>query len=317
MTITTTSGVNAFDRNMYQTLASAAAKYHRENYFGVLEAFPTKICGFNVDSYKKPIFGASEGITGGKPGVNSLSMQTAKSHKVHGLANVNAHLAWDPEDVMKLGPQFVEQKQEQLAEWARQATISMFKGVYSEGYNSSIVGQGELIADGILTNATSVVDLDGTDSTLAAAGDVYKALTKFVKTIPLRYVQGKTINLLMDAEFFSRANGSTFTNASGVTEWEQFLRFYRDGPSPYKIGNVFFSDDLALDASADTVGTHSRLVAWIADPAIVERAYSRGFSMLGETINYAGGVDQMWTVKMGGCVHDATGVLYSEQIAWS
>ena len=317
MTITTTTGINAFDRKFYQDLASKAAKYHREMYKGVLEAIPMIQLNFNIDSYKKPIFGASEGITGGKPGVLSEAMQTAKSHKVHGLANVNAHLAWDDEDIMNLGPQFVEQKAEQLSEWARQGVISVMKGVYSEGYNSSIVGQGELIADGIQTNATSITNLDGTNSALVAAGDVYKALVKMVESIPFRYIDGiGSVNLLMNPYFYSMANSALFTNDSGVTEWEQFLRFYKSSDSPYKVGKIFFSDDLALVGGTDTVGTHSRIMAWVEDPAIVERAYSRGFGIMGETKNYANGVDQMWTVKLAGCVNDANGVSFSDQITF-
>ena len=317
MTITTTTGINAFDRKFYQDLASQAAKYHREMYKGVLEAIPMKQLNFNVDSYKKPIFGASEGITGGKPGVNSSAMMTAKSHKVHGLANVNAHLAWDDEDIMNLGPQFVEQKGEQLSEWARQGVISVLKGVYSEGYNASIVGQGELIADGIQTNATPIINVDGSDSVLDAAGDVYKALVKMVESIPFRYIDGTgSVNLLMDPHFFSMANSALFTNDSGVTEWEPFLRFYKAADSPYKVGKIFFSDDLALVGGTDTVGDHSRIMAWVEDPAIVERAYSRGFGIMGETKNYANGVDQMWTVKLAGCVNDANGVSFSDQITF-
>lgn len=319
MTITSTTGVNAFDRKYYQAISEKAAKYHREMYRGILEAVPMKMLPFNVDEYKKPIFGASEGIYGGKPAVNGKIMQTAKSHKVHTLANVNAHLAWDPEEIMALGPQFVEQKNEQLAEWARQATMSVFNGVYTEGYSATNVGQGELIADGLLTNAGSVIDLDGTDSTLTAAGDVYTALSTFMEAIPFRYVEAGPINLLMDELFYNQANSTTFTNDSGVTEWEQFMRFHGpNGESPRKVGKIFFSNDLALSASADTVGTHSRLVGWVSDPSIAERAYSRGFGLAAkEVMNYAGGVDQLWTVKLAGCIHDTNGFKYSEQIAWS
>ena len=317
-TIVTTTGINTFDRQYYQAISDKAAKYHREGFGGILESIPIKQCAFNVDEYKKPVFGASEGITGGKPGINSDVMKTAKSHKVHKLANVNAHLAWDPEEITSLGPQFIEQKDEQLMEWTRQATLSVFKGVYTEGYSSTNVASGELIADGLQTNATSVVDLDNTDSTLAASGDVYSALTKFVESIPFRYVDGNNINILMDPLFFRKANSTTFTNDSGVTEWEQFKRFYIDGASPYKVKNIYFSQDLALVGGTDTVGTHSRLMGWVSSPSVLERAYSRGFSLAApEVMNYAGGIDQFWTVKLGGCVHDANGVIFSEQIAWA
>jgi len=317
--VTETTGINAFDRKFYQAISDKAAKYHREMYSGILEAIPVKQIQFNKDSYKKPIFGASNGITGGKPSVDKAMMQTAKEHKVYDLKNVNCYLHWDDDDIMALGPQLIEQNDEQIAEWGRQASISIFKGVYSDGYNASIVGQGKKLTDGLIDQATSITNLDGTNSALLAEGDVYKALTKFVQSIPFRFIDGGgKINLLMDPLFFAMANSKLFTNDSGVTEWEQFLRFYKAGDSPYKIGKVFFSNELALDGSTDTVGTTSRLIGWINKPSILERCYSRGFGKMGpDARSIVNGVSQAWTTKLAGCVHQNEGFIYSDAITWA
>jgi hypothetical protein len=312
--VTTTSGVNAFDKRYYQAVAEQAAKYHRENYNGILNGIPMKKIEWNKDEYKKPIFGESTGVYGGKPSLDAEQMLTAKSHKVWRLKNVNGKLVYDEDDMMKLGEKLAQERQEQIAEWTRQANMSLFHGVYTKGYDGR-TPQGVALNDGFITNAQSVTNLNGTDSQLDASGDIYASLTKFVETIPYRYMENAQVNLLMDPLFFRKANSSTFTNDSGVTEWEQFIRFYRSDASPYRIGNVYFSNDLVLD-SGDTVGTNSRLFGWVSSPNVVERVYSRGFQMMGEFKNHIGGVTQTWTTKLEGCVHDNNGVIYSDKITY-
>ena len=312
---TLTSNVNAFDKRLYQAISERAAKYHRE--MPAVSIIPAKQLQFNVNQYKKPIYGESVGVQGGEPSLEKEMMLTPKSHKVYDLKNVNAYIYWDQDDLMEQNGYLQQQKDEQLSAWARIANISLWKGVYDKGYNSSGVGQGKKLINGFLDDASSVIDLDGTDSVLASSGDVYKALVKMITSIPYRYVQGKEIVLGMTPHFYDMANSTTFTNTSGLTEWEQFYRIHMDGVSPYQVSkNVIFSNDLFLQ-STDTLNTNDRLVAFITDPNIVERAYSRGFGLMGEAKNYVGGITQSWTVKLAGCVHDSNAFLFSEQIAWS
>jgi len=322
---TLTENVNVFDKKFYEALSSRAAKYGRENATGALIGrIPLAPgIGFNQNRYKKPIYEESEGVIGGKPGLLDGAIQTVKDTKYYDMKNVSIHVYWDQDDMMEQGEFLAQQKMEQLDEWARQANMSVMKGVYTKGFSQPAVaatgsaGQGSKLNDGILANATTVASLSGGNSALVAAGDVYKALVKMVESIPFRYIDGiGSVNLLMNPYFYSMANSALFTNDSGVTEWEQFLRFYKSSDSPYKVGKIFFSDDLALVGGTDTVGTDSRIMAWVEDPAIVERAYSRGFGIMGEDRNYANGVDQMWTVKLAGCVHDANGVSFSDQITF-
>jgi len=182
---------------------------------------------------------------------------------------------------LKLVP---DHKDEQLMEWARQATLSLFKGVYTKGYTNG-EGGGILIAPGFQTNATSVTKLNGIDSNLDAA-DVYKALTKFVGSI--RGVG--EISLLMDPLFFKMACGVL---------------------GQFKVKNVYISQDLALVGGTDIPGTHSRLMGWVNNSSILERVYSRGFGLAAEL-----GDLQIYAVRLVGCVHDPRGVIFSEQISW-
>jgi hypothetical protein len=182
---------------------------------------------------------------------------------------------------LKLVP---DHKDEQLMEWARQATLSLFKGIYTKGYTNG-KGGGILIAPGFQTNATSVTKLNGIDSNLDAA-DVYKALTKFVGSI--RGVG--EISLLMDPLFFKMACGVL---------------------GQFKVKNVYISQDLALVGGTDIPGTHSRLMGWVNNSSILERVYSRGFGLAVELGDF-----QIYTVRLVGCVHDPRGVIFSEQISW-
>lgn len=313
--------VNIFDKTLYQALANKALGYAREN--PILDLIPKVVLPLDMDQYKKPIYGASEGVRGGRPAVDGDLMLTAKSTLTFDLQDVYATLYWDKYDMMKEGKYLQQQKDEQLMEWARQANMSLFKGVYSQGYSAPATaatgsaGQGVKLIDGILDDAGAVVNLDGVDSTLTTAGDVYKALTKMVQSIPFRYVAGKEIILGMTPHFFDMANSSTFTNDSGLTEWEQFIRLHNTPTSPYKVSEkIIFSDDL-FKYGTDITNTNDRLFAMIPSANVVERVYSRGFSMLGETTNSIGGITQTWSVKEAGCVIDSNAVLFSEQIAWA
>ncbi len=322
---TLTENVNVFDKKFYEALSSRAAKYGRENATGSLIARIPMAPGisFNQNQYKKPIYEESEGVIGGKPGLLQDQILTAKDYKVYNMENVSIHVYWDQDDMMEQGAFLVQQKQEQLDEWARQANMSIMKGVYTKGFSQPAVaatgsaGQGSKLNDGILSQATTVADLQGADSILDAAGDVYKSLVKMITSIPFRYANGKEIILGMTPHFYDMANSATFTNASGLTEWEQFFRIHVAGQSPYKVSeNIIFSDDL-FKSGTDITNTNDRLFAMVAEPGIVERAYSRGFGLMGEDTNHIGGITQTWTTKLEGCVHRPEGVLFSEQIAWA
>jgi len=344
---TLTQNVNAFDVKLYQSLASMAGKYARESDTGRLIANIPKASGikFNQDQYKKPLYEESTGIHGGKPSLNKEMMTTSKDHKIYDMKNVTGYLHWDQDDTMEQGVYLAQQKQEQMEELARQANISIMKGVYKAGFDVDGLGSGSKLNYGLLDQATMVLNLNGTDSALNAAGDVYLALVNFLEAIPYQYRSGKKIVLGGSPSFYDMANAALFTNDSGVTEWEQFFRLHVKGASPMKVSeDIIWSNDLFLDTGAstgnqaaaatqydcadgsrnnaytqesDVLGTNDRLFAAILEPNILERAYSRGFGLMGEAKNYIGGITQSWTIKEAGCVHRPLAVLYSESISWT
>ena len=350
MTRTLTQNVNAFDKQFYQAISKTAGQFARDSNSGALigripKATPENSNILNdATQYKKPLFEESVGVTGGVPSLDQEMMTTSKDHAVYDIVNVNAYLHWDKEDLVQEGPYFSQMQREQLAEWARQSNMSIMKGVHKGGFNEDGTGQNSRLNWGILDQATMVLNLDKTNSALTTAGDVYNALSNFCNAIPYQYRAGKKIILGATPGFYDHANAAAFTYNNGETEWEQFFRIHVKGQSPLKVDeDIIWSDDLFADLGAnvgdaanvathydcadgsrnnaytpetDVLATTDRLFAAIMEPDIVERAYSRGFSLRGEAKNYVGGITQSWTIKEAGCVHRPLAVLFSEQITW-
>ena len=317
MAITTNTGLTSFDQKFYQSMAEKAATYFRESAKSAVlpVAFAKKL---DADEYKKPIFGRSSGVYGeSEYGVKGRKMETPKSNKVHGLAVVRCNVYYGPNELKQEGEFVLQSKTDKLQEWMRQADLSIWNGVYINGYNSTGAGQGTLLADGVLTNAGSVVDLEDTDSQLNAAGDVYKALTKMIHSIPFRFRENFEIFIGMTAHFFIKANSQLFTYDNGMTEFEKFYdKYVVKGVPGFKVNpNLIISDEI-FGNLGDTLNTHDRLLSFVNNPAVVERAYSRGISQLGQTQDVISGVEEAWATKLGGCVNDAEGILLSEQITW-
>jgi hypothetical protein len=320
MTITTSTGLTSFDQRYYQSLAETANTYFRESAkSAIIPAATTE--KLDVDEYKKPIFGNSEGVYGEVTyGVDGRKMETPKSTKVHGLAVVRCNIYYGPNELKQEGNYVLQSKQDKIAAWMATADLAIWNGVYSADpmYTETGDGQGVLLADGLLTNAGAVVDLDGADSTLGSQGDVFKSLVKMVTSIPFRYRENNEIRLAMTAHFFAMANSATFTYDNGMTEWEQFFdKFIAKGVPGFKVSKDVIVSDILFGNLGDTLNTHDRLVSFVADPRVCERAYSRGISQLGQKQDEVGGVTEAWATKLGGCVHDANAFLLSEQIAWS
>jgi len=316
MAITTNTGLTSFDQQFYQSMAEVAATYFRESAKSAFlpVAFAKKL---DSDEYKKPMMGNSTGVYGeSEYGTKGRKMETPKSTKIHSLAVVRCNIYYGPNELKQEGSFVVQTKTDKLQAWMKAADLSIWNGVYFEGYNETGAGQGPLLADGILTNAGTVINLDGIDSTLAAAGDVYKALTKMIHSIPFRYRENFEIKLMCTSSFIEKANGPTFTYDNGMTEFEKFYdKYVVKGVKGFKVSDIEASDDI-FGNLGDALNTNDRLLAIVSNPAVVERAYSRGISQLGQDQDVISGVEEAWATKLGGCVHDANAVLLSEQISW-
>lgn len=329
MTITTTSNAGVFDARLYVDLNTRVAGYLMED--PQINWVPVhQTPKLNAYQYKKPIYGASIGVKGAHHiGVSQSMMTTPKSHKVYDLEAVEANLFYDINDMTMNVEYLAQEKAQELATWVDQCKQAYFKGVFLDGFAATGAGQGIRMNTGFIEQATLVEDLDGTNSALLAAGDVYKALDKMLGSIPFRIRDGRKVIFGCDDLFRRKARTALFRGATNqISEFDLFFKELAEA-NPQGTENIvgkplIVSDKLFLNlvpgttkTETDTVGTHSRLFAAVIDPEIIEAVYSFN-GMVGEDRkNTIRGVEQKWMMRLAGCIHQAEGVVYSEQITWA
>lgn len=328
-----------FDQSLYMALNAQAAKYMRED--PQINWIPQAvITPQDAPEYKKPIFSESIGVTGEtKLGLNTQKMETGKSHYVYSLNYVRGNVWYDVNDMQMEGVYLVQRKAQEIAYWQDQVKQAIFKGVRTAVptaasptptmYDSDGLGKGAVLNTGIIEQATLVQDLDGTNSQLTAAGDIYLALSKMLGSIPFRFRDGRKVFIGCDDLFARTARKALFRGATNQeSELDLWLKEHSDQvyvlPGQEAAPKPVVSDKLFLNlvagtskTEADTKGTHSRLFMAVIDPSIVEQAYSR-YGMVGEDrYNSIQGVMQNWSARCSGCVHQPTAVVFSEQISWA
>ena len=318
MAITTETGLTSFDKSFYQSMAEIAATYITESGKARFIS-PVVVNPYMADEYKKPIFDYSRGVYGEQElGIDGDKLETPKSTKTHILSVVRSNIYYGPNELKNEGKYVMQSKSDKMLEWMRVADLSVFSGVYKGAITQAGLGVGTKLCDGLLDNAGAVVDLDGTDSTLAAQGDVFKALVKMVSSIPFRIRESHEVYIMMTPHFFEMANSATFTFDNGMTEWEAFFdKYITKGINGFRVSKEVLTSEAVFGNLGDTLNTNDRLMVYVKNPNIAERAYSMGIKQLGQSKNSISGVTESWGTKLGGCVHDANGILLSEQIAWS
>ena len=213
MAPTLTSNVMTFDQSFYQALSARAVNYVKEDpqLNWIHQAVVTPV---DAPEYKKPILGNSIGVYGQtKLGLGNQKMETPRSHYVYNLNYVRGDIYYDVNDLLTEGQYLVTRKSQELSTWEDQVKQAIFKGVrtgtptaaspVATMYDENGLGKGAVLNTGIIEQATLVEDLDGTNSALLAAGDVYKALSKIVNSIPFRFRDGKQVVIGCDDLFVS------------------------------------------------------------------------------------------------------------------
>jgi len=330
MAPTLTQNVMTFDVSLYQALNQRAAKYFREDpeINWIPQAIVTPL---DAPEYKKPIFGNSIGVTGEtKLGLNYQKMETPRSHYVYPLNYVRGNIFYDVNDMMMEGQYLVQRKSQELATWEDQVKQAIFKGVRTgvntatgtpTMYDANGAGQGAVLNTGIIEQSTLVENLNDTDSKLTTAGDIYKALSKMMYTIPARFRSGRKVVFGCDDLLAFNARKALFR---GSTNQQSEFDLFFDEWSDQVAGKPIVSNKLFLNlvagtskTEADTIGTHSRLFAAVIDADIIEQAYSR-VGMVGEDrMNSIQSVLQNWAARCSGCVHQPLAVCFSERITWA
>ena len=329
MTVTETNFAGIFDDRLYTDLNARVAKYLMED--AQLNWVPVhQTPKLNAYQYKKPIYSASIGVKGAHHiGESAGQMETPKNHRLYDLEAVEGNIFYDINDMTMQTEYLAQEKMQELATWLDQAKQSYFKGVFMNGYSAAGAGQGARLNTGFIEQSTRITDMNGTDSLLDAAGDVYLALDKIVGSIPFRIRDGRQVIVGCDDYFRRQARKALFRGATNqMSEFDLFFKELAEanptGTDPMVSKPLIVSDKLFLNLVAgtsktevDVVGTNSRLFAAVVDPEVIEAVYSFNGLVGEDRINTIRGVKQKWMMRLAGCIHQPEGVVYSERITWS
>ena len=163
---------------------------------------------------------------------------------------------------------------------------------------------------GLLAQATSVVDLDGTDSALVDAASLLAGLKKMVTTIPVKYRSKYPIVMIMD-HTLAETCATTFIGDSSVSVLQAFQNAF-----PYV--TIERNNSAVLTSGTDTAGTHSRVLVFPQSTKILQRVIAKPVSPVGPAlVDLTGGVQQLWGTLFGIKVVFSDAVLYSEQIVYA
>lgn len=210
-----------------------------------------------------------------------------------------------------VGPNLLADKREaEIAKFALDVDLGLIKGIYNK--DGTV-----LLANGYQAQATTVANLNGTDSSLITKGDIWKGILKMMETIPLGIRQeGPPMVLIMTEHVAAKARAPDRIYQDKV-EWD-FIYDQLIGPSAMparKIGTVKIADKILITGT-DTIVTNDRIALYVPDIRYIAKVVSRSFSLLGEKQGMLS-VKQAWGWK-GRCVIDnALAAMFSEQIVWT
>jgi hypothetical protein len=225
-------------------------------------------------------------------------------------------------DMIKFGNSFIADKRDvQLKGWARDVDDSQFHGPKNE--------QGVQLAEGWIGQLTSIENLNGTNSNLATKGYIWKAIIKMINAIPFALrEEGPDMILYMSSSMWSKLISPDRVYLE-IQELDMIMKnlLNENARSGFKISEIIVTDKILAEASddtdgdgadsADTQGTHDRMLLIVPDQSGIGRIISRGFSLMGEDRTINGGVKQNWAWRGRGYIFDTNYAIYTERIVWA
>ena len=209
-----------------------------------------------------------------------------------------------------VGANLLADKREALiAKFALDVDTGLIKGIYDRSGKV-------LVANGYQAQATSTIDLNGTDSNLATKGDIWKALNKMIDAIPFAMREEGPPMVALWSENIAKNVQAPDRIYQDKIEWD-FIKSELMGENAQEartIGKFRVTNKILLSGT-DTLGTHDRIALYVPDTRFIAKVVSRSFSMLGEKKNMLS-LKQAWGWT-GRCIVDNAEVArFSEQIVW-
>lgn len=294
------NNVLTIPENVYTTIQNYVIDTYREKYPSGL--IPVENIGGEPYTYRIPTFSDVDV----SKGVLDWDAEQARADKILNYLDVpifgrQMKIAYSARDLRAQGADIIDaKKQAIMTKFLDEVDYAIWHG-NKEGDVT--------LSSGILAQATSVVDLDGTDSALVGAAGLLAALKKMVTSMPVKYRTNAPIVLISDWHFYDHCATTFLGTDTATSVAASFKAAY---PNVY-----WFQTNNILD-SADTAGTNYRLFAFAQDPNILRRVVAKEVSPVGPAImDLTGSVEQLWGTLFAVKAVDATGVLYSEQITYS
>ena len=229
------------------------------------------------------------------------------------LASINMFLKVKKANIPQfIGPNLLADKREAIIEkFALDVDEGIIRGIYDR------TGK-VLLASGYQAQATTVADLNGTDSNLSTKGDIWKALNKMIDTIPLGMRQsGPPMELVLSENIYKIASAPDRIYLEEV-EWDYIVKYLMGDRSlkDRRINPDVKISNKLLVAGTDTIVENDRMALYVPDSRWIGRVVSRGFSLLGEKQGMLSYTQQYgWT---GRCIIDnALAGMFTEQIVWA
>jgi hypothetical protein len=305
-----------FEDRQYIAVARAAAKYFEET--AKSYPIPMIIADGPDDLYYRHTLlletKASQGIA------DMWSPQGPLAQTPHGytdfyLGGKEMHLHIPKNDINHYKDRgLISQKYDAaIKKFALDVDLMNFIGNYPDPNDRDVY----LDAGGLLTQATSVVDLAGGASNLATKGYIWAGIKKMIDAIPFRKRESSPPMLLYMSENLASKLSAPDRVYMDMLERDFIYKTFV-GPEALpgrKIGQIIVTDKI-LVYGTDTAGTNDRMLLVVPDPAGVARVVSRGFSLLDEE-SIMFNVHQAWGYRGALCVFDAEFVQFTEQIVWA
>ena len=211
-----------------------------------------------------------------------------------------------------IGPNLLADKREAIIEkFALDVDTGMIRGIFDR------TGKVKLVS-GYQDQATTVSNLNGTDSNLETKGDIWKALNLMIDTIPLGMRQsGPPMELVMSEHIYKEASDPNRVYLNEI-EWDYIVKYLMGERAlkSRKINPDVKISNKLLVAGTDTIVTNDRMALFVPDERWIGRVVSRGFSLLGEKQGMLSFTQQWgWT---GRCIIDnALAGMFTEPIVWT
>ena len=318
----------ALEQRQYMAIGLKAAKYYLEK--AAMMPLPLKKTPIpHVKQYRwvrlgKPYIAAEDniGVTAGDVATGGLEAEefaedgplgdVQHGYQDYDLGSIAMFLKVKNANIPQfIGPNLLADKREALIEkFALDVDTGLIRGIYDR------TGR-VLLASGYQAQATSVANLNGTDSNLSTKGDVWKGLNLMIDTIPLGMRQASPpMELVMSEHIYKMASDPNRVYLNDI-EWD-YIKKYLMGENALKSRkinpDVKISNKLLL-AGTDTIVTNDRMALYVPNDRWIGKVVSRGFSRLGEKKGMLSTTMQYgWT---GRCIIDnALAATFSEQIVW-